>query len=506
MPLPEPATVRALTESLVRRDSISPGPAGENACADLLARALPDSLETGRVWTEDQRAVLWSYLPGSSDAVTLLLGHHDTVGVEEFGVLGAPSGARIAFDPTALRDMLLSHAARHGAADPVLADLEEERAQPGTWMFGRGALDMKSGLAAGVAAMRALAEGPVPQSGVLFASCPDEESDSAGMRALVQALPGWLAGHGRQLTGVLNLDFSEGPWGYRGAMGKLRAMLWVRGTPTHVGAPFAGVDAAVVAAALARALPLAPALVDRVADGEAQRHGPHAAVLRLRDLKERYDVQTATEAVLELNLQTLARGPDAALLAVRDAAREALAALAADVRASGASASAWSAPPAVLTYGDVAGLAGSPDAPSRPGDPTALAIAELRALAQRAGLGGPCVVVALLPPFYPHAPVGASAFTQRVRQALEPEGVELRGAYPFITDASLVAGDARLAIAAARWMPGAVRDSAPPIPSGVDMVDLGPWGRDAHGLYERVRADWAFAALPRLLECVLRGV
>ncbi len=498
----EPLHPRALTELLVGAASVSPRPTAENACAELLSRALPEGLEQGRVWTPDQRAILWAHRPGRGRRVTLMLGHHDTVGADEFASIETPLGSHIAFSPRPLRDALLDHADRHGAPESVLADLAEEREAPGTWMFGRGALDMKSGLAAGVAAISTLAESEAPETGVVFASCPDEEVDSAGMHALVHALPAWLQSRDLELAGVLNLDFCEGPHIHVGAMGKLRAMLWVLGAPTHVGAPFAGVDAAFVAGALARALPLSPALIDRSA-GEV---GPAAAVLRLRDLKERYDVQTAPEAVLELNVQTLARGPDETLIAVRDAAREALASLASDVRSLSGNTTAWREAPAVMTFGELMAAAGEALPSSVPGDPTALAIAELRSLARRAGLAGPAVIVALLPPFYPHTAAGNSSFTRMITETLAAVGVESKGPYPFITDSSLVAGDARLAAAAARWTPGAMRASFPPPPLGVDVVNLGPWGRDAHGLWERVRADWAFDLLPRLIERVLRAV
>jgi len=37
------------------------------------------------------------------------------------------------------------------------------------------------------------------------------------------------------------------------------------------------------------------------------------------------------------------------------------------------------------------------------------------------------------------------------------------------------------------------------------VVNLGPWGRDAHGLFERVYAPYAFETLPRLLAEIVRG-
>jgi len=36
-------------------------------------------------------------------------------------------------------------------------------------------------------------------------------------------------------------------------------------------------------------------------------------------------------------------------------------------------------------------------------------------------------------------------------------------------------------------------------------VTLGPWGRDAHGLFERVHAPYAFEKLPRLIAEVAKA-
>jgi arginine utilization protein RocB len=38
----------------------------------------------------------------------------------------------------------------------------------------------------------------------------------------------------------------------------------------------------------------------------------------------------------------------------------------------------------------------------------------------------------------------------------------------------------------------------------LDVVNLGPWGRDAHGLFERVRCDWAFGRLPGIVAEVVK--
>ena len=150
-PAIDPGRVRELTRRLVACSSVSPDPGGEAACAALIREALPPGVESGFWPSDDGRPVVWALRRGRSPATVVLLSHYDTVGVEEYASLDPAAGARIAFDPDALRGRLVSSSLASPAA--VAADLEEERRAPGTWMFGRGALDMKSGVAAGVTAL-----------------------------------------------------------------------------------------------------------------------------------------------------------------------------------------------------------------------------------------------------------------------------------------------------------------------------------------------------------------
>src|SRR6185295_5751871 len=132
--------IRSFAESLIAIPSVSPDPIGERACAEHLAGALPAGSTRGRWLTADGRPVVWALVRGRSPRTVLLLGHYDTVGVGEYAAFGAPDAEALAFRPDELRRVLL--AARSGptseAALRAEADLEEERANPGTWMFGRG--------------------------------------------------------------------------------------------------------------------------------------------------------------------------------------------------------------------------------------------------------------------------------------------------------------------------------------------------------------------------------
>ena len=512
----DPARVRALTERLVAVPSVSPDPAGESACADAVRGALPAAVEPGSWVLPDGRRTVWALLRGRSPRTVLLLGHFDTVGVAEYAALGAPEGERIAFVPEALRGRLLERGRAH--PNPrVRADLEEEAREPGTWLFGRGALDMKAGLAAGVAALGALAAARETLEGsVLMVACPDEENASAGITAALPELLRLRDRAGLQPIGALNLDFGGEPVAWSGVVGKTLVAVWVLGDPTHASDPFGGADATQLAAEIAARAARSGELADRAADTV----GPPPVVLRLRDLKARYDAQTALEAVVELNLIGFSRPIAATLEAVRAAAVAALAELdrAMSPMRRGASAGADAArePARVLTYPELLALAGRP--PGEDPLPGANAgtldaarqasLERVRRLAREASLAGPAVVIYALPPWYPPAAPGDGPLPRAARAVLERHGMELRPYYPHISDASYLAWRAEPPAALAPLLPALHREYRLPAEEAraldLDVVNLGPWGRDAHGLYERVNAPYAFGTLPGLIAEVVR--
>jgi arginine utilization protein RocB len=514
------AAVRALADRLVSLPSVSPDPNGETACAKAVREALPPGLATGTWPTADGRPVVWALLGGRSSRTVVMLGHYDTVGVVEYAVLGAPGAERVAFDCEALRRHLLGLEPGRlpGQSSRLADDLNDERHAPGTWMFGRGSLDMKSGLAAGLAALGALAtDGEELPGSVLFIACPDEEHQSAGMRAAVENLPALSEREGLELLGVLNLDYGEEPVAYAGVVGKLLAGVWVLGEPTHVSEPFRGADAAQLVAEVVRRITSSRELVDRT-----DRLGVPAVALRLRDLKTGYDVQTAIEAVAEFNLLTVARPLAETLEALRAATAMALA----DVARSmgelktwlGASGAASPVGP-VLTYTELLARAGrsAADDPLESGGgmvPSAVArdareatLERVRRLARETGLVGPAAVVYLLPPYYPPAGPGTGVLIEGARRVLARHEMELRPFYPYISDASYVAWRSEPPELVARHLPALGREYQLPVRAmralDLDVANLGPWGRDAHGRFERVHAPYAFGVLPGLLVEVL---
>jgi arginine utilization protein RocB len=514
MPAADPSGLRSLAERLVAIASVSPDPVGEARVADALRAAMPAAVEHGAWATPDGRPIAWARVRGRSRRTVVLLGHTDTVGASEFSTLGDGRGAGIAFDPPALRAHFLAPEFARAAPAALLPDLQEERIAPGTWMFGRGVLDMKAGLAAAVGALASLGSGAPLAGDALFVACPDEERESQGMLAVLDELNTLRAREGSAYVGVLNLDYAEEASGYSGVSGKALLGVYVIGAPGHAAAPFAGADATQIAASLVSRLTTSEALVDAGGD----RHGVPPVALRLRDLKEGYNLQTAVEAAAELNLVTLARPLDETLSRVQAECEAGLADVLAAMRSLARRTGRDPAVPApergaVTTYAELVDRAGGAavealGTPVVATDARVVALERVRRLSRAAALRGPAVVLYLVPPFYPASAPGAGPVARAAARVLQSSGVPLRGYYPFVSDAAYVAWRSDAARTLAAQVPVWDREYRLPVAAmralDLDVVNLGPWGRDAHGLFERVHAPWTFGTLPELIAQVAR--
>src|SRR3989337_4594595 len=92
-----------------------------------------------------QRGNLAVLKRGRSAQTIVLTGHFDTVPYDDYGAL-----ADLALDPEALTKSIINRLRQSGESGHALRDFES-----GNFLAGRGLLDMKAGLAAGLAAMEA---------------------------------------------------------------------------------------------------------------------------------------------------------------------------------------------------------------------------------------------------------------------------------------------------------------------------------------------------------------
>lgn len=570
-------TVQTFTECLVSLPTISPDNTGEGACAEAIAHLLRDATDLApQRWpTGDGRHSVACLLTGTHPANTgrtlILMGHYDTVGVTEFDTLTTSESEGLPFDPARLHTAftrLLAEDTRP-ALDLVRDDLAAclPDGQP-AWLFGRGALDMKSGMAAAIAVMRQLWTIRDTLAGnILFLACPDEEHESLGIRSALPRLLALRDQHRLTYLGVVNTDYVTDdvttPAGqaenthyvYAGTVGKLLVSFYIIGVPTHVGEPFRGVDANQIATALVQRINLNPQLSDRwTGNGQVETMLP-PVTLRMRDLKAAYSVQTVQEALVCVNWLTCTQSPDGVLHQVRAEAQAALTTVleqrAAHYRAFKGQPDAVPAPtyePLALTFAELCDrvravkgwpLAGAPDDPllalldilaagseplmtdfacpsHSPGSPPDLPERSrlmVQRLAREAGIQGPAVIVFFAPPYYPHLPPQDSALLNAVECQINrsDQPIRLRPFYPYISDMSFVslAAQAQAGLPALTAnMPlfgrGYTLDFDAMRALGCPVVNIGPWGRDAHGLFERVYKPYAFEVVPQLIYDVSR--
>ncbi len=198
---------QSLLEDLIRRPSITPDDAG---CLDLLSARLEplgfrlERMRFGRV--DNLWAVRDGHGAGDAATLTVLAGHTDVVPT---GPLEQWTSAP--FEPT-VRDGLL---------------------------YGRGAADMKAGLAAFVTGLeRFYAANPGPRGSIALLLTSDEEGDAVdGTEKVVQALQARGVKADHCIIGEPTCSARLGDTIKNGRRGSLSARLTVRGIQGHIAYP-----------------------------------------------------------------------------------------------------------------------------------------------------------------------------------------------------------------------------------------------------------------------------
>ena len=478
----------------------------------------------------------YAFLRGSSPNTLVLLGHIDTVGTSDYGPLEP-----WALDPEGL-------AARQDILTALAPGLAEDLAAfPEDWMLGRGSADMKSGVAANIAVMRHLArmsrEGSLPLSVVLLATV-DEENESAGVLQAVNFLLRLRDQYGLEYLGAINTDYTTARYPgdphryiYTGTIGKLLPSFLVIGRESHVGIPFDGVDANLLAADLIRNLSMNDDLCDQVR-GQIT---PPPVTLHATDLKTRYDVQLPFMAYFYLNVLTFSTEPGQLLRRLRRLTEEVLHhglggidnAERRWVRAAGGSssqvASVKSRTSTVLTYADLcaiivqqigqerldAELNKAWESCPRDLDARERSLYLVRYLWKLSGKAGPAIIIYYSPPYYPHVPATPCTLLDAVNSVAETHPdlhLLVQEYYPYISDMSYLRLDPDTDVTALTaniptWQPSGehVRPGSYTLPLkaiqdlGMPVVNLGPYGRGVHQSGEAVLMSYSFGILPQLI-------
>jgi arginine utilization protein RocB len=247
---------------------------------------------------------------GKSNRTVILMGHMDTVGIDDFNQLKEQ-----ACFPDELMESLKKE---------ELPSSAREHLHSGDWLFGRGVLDMKSGVASHIYLLNYYSEHPEELDGnlVFLAEC-DEEDSSHGVLSALKTFKKWKTEHSFDYVSAINADFvspryegDENRYIYKGTVGKLLPSFFITGAETHVGSAFEGLDPNFIAAELTRQINYNPELCNE-AFGETT---VPPVSLKQTDLKPSYTVQTALAAYVYYNFFIHSWSPKDVLVKLKDQA------------------------------------------------------------------------------------------------------------------------------------------------------------------------------------------
>lgn len=222
----------------------------------------------------------------------ILLSHFDVVDIQDYGHL-----EHLAFRPRELTNELKS--LKNRIPKEVLQDLESDE-----WLFGRGVMDMKAGLAVQLSMLERAMNGEF-DGNLLLLTVPDEEANSEGMLSAIPTLHDLKEKYGLNIKACVNSEpiFSKYPnddhyYVYTGSIGKILAGFLCKGIETHVGEPFSGLNANFMISVLNRLIELN----DEFCEIVAEEVTPPPTNLMQKDLKKEYSVQIPHESVSMFNV------------------------------------------------------------------------------------------------------------------------------------------------------------------------------------------------------------
>ncbi|MFA9558369.1 M20/M25/M40 family metallo-hydrolase [Evansella sp. AB-rgal1] len=255
----------------------------------------PDHIIKQQTINDDQeRYNVIAFVKGTkkpSNKTIVLMGHLDTVGIEDYNQLK---------DKACFPEVLMESLHSEDLPPTVHEHLQSEN-----YLFGRGVLDMKSGIASHLYLLNYYSEHPEELEGnlVVVVEC-DEEDGSHGILSALKELKQLREEHNFEYIGAINADFvsprfegDENRYIYKGTVGKLLPSFFIIGAETHVGSAFEGIDPNFIAAELTRQISYNPELCNE-AFGETT---VPPVSLKQTDLKPSYTVQTALAAYVYFN-------------------------------------------------------------------------------------------------------------------------------------------------------------------------------------------------------------
>lgn len=535
--LPIAKQIEKLTNELVNINSIN-GTQGEGKIIEYIYAKMKEfpyyQKNPAFLWTlnvkQDPigRKNLFAFVksPNETKRTIIYHAHLDTVDIEDYGHL-----KEFAFSPTKLEDFFKTYEGN--------TDVQKD-AQSGDWMFGRGAVDMKSGAAVHIANVQYFTNHLHELEGnILLILNGGEEAEHNGIIDALDELNRLKMEQELDFLMAINTDFTTPLYGddphryiYTGVAGKLLPSFYIYGREVHVGDTLSGIDPNYVAAKITERIHNNLALMEAII-GETILP---PTCLYQRDTKESYTVQTASTSRIYFNYFLYEESPDHVVKKLKSVAQQAC--IEAKqylqlqyekyIERSNIPKRSLSWHIDVVTYDEfIVYLNGK-------GIETELIIAdvlkknagkELRqqsfaivdALQKADPEHKPRVVLYFAPPFLPHNYLKESvARDQLLKQAISQvvhevaketgEVFQVKRFFPYLADGSFLSIHAtqeelqELLNNFPKW------DTLYPLPFekikalNIPSVTMGVYGKDGHKWTERVYKPYSFGVLPKLIQ------
>lgn len=459
----------------------------------------------------------------------ILHGHIDTVGIEDFGTI-----AEYAFDCDALPKKIRALT----KDEDVIRDIDS-----GEWLFGRGASDMKCGVALNFVLTRQMSERVAEMDGnIIFMINPVEENQHTGIMDALEILEKLKKEENFKYVMSINTDFiapaypgDTTKYFHSGAVGKILPCFYIIGKPTHAGQGFEGFSASMTASEIIRQMDLRAEFSDCY-NGE---YTLPPVALKMKDLKPAYNVQTTLSALVYFNYFIHSMSMVDIMDRLKDVAKKALYTVMAYTNdqyriyceMTGIEFKQITYPLEVMEYselydraksmydGDIeqiievvsnTGLANNTDAREITREIT-------ETLCTIANMNTPTVVVFIAPPYCPRNTLkdfdpeekeildGVSSLLNEIA-AETGENLKLMQFFPVLTDSSYlkIDDDQESIDTLVKNFPDFKRLYNVPIDSiqrlNIPAFNFGCLGKDAHKWTERVNTTFTFGVLPGIVQ------
>lgn len=254
------------------------------------------------------RNIPYGLILGHSRSTVILSGHFDVVDEFDYG-----DAKQLAYTPgIELENMLKKN--------PMTAEQREDM-ESGDWIWGKGVADMKGGLAIHLELFSDYSDKALNdelEGSILFIGVPDEESYSYGMRAASAVISELAAKYSLDYKLLINPEPTDYVGGKQimslGSVGKIMPVVMAQGISSHIGHVFNGFNP----------LDILTGIYKRTngnldfSDTYEEEATMPPTWLKLRDLKDVYDVSIPLRAAGYFTVLSLSSAPDEIMEKIRN--------------------------------------------------------------------------------------------------------------------------------------------------------------------------------------------